>query len=46
MLILTYFHQIIGPDILMTEPENLPHLMKESVLNEIKNYIDIADEGF
>ncbi|MHA1820033.1 MAG: hypothetical protein ACTSU2_01445 [Promethearchaeota archaeon] len=46
MLIVTYFHPIIGPDILMTIPENLETTLGEEIIDDIRALIDNAEEGF
>ncbi|MBD3352229.1 MAG: hypothetical protein GF364_12145 [Candidatus Lokiarchaeota archaeon] len=46
MLILTYFHPIIGPDILLVAPHNLLETINPDFIEEIKNYFDTAEPGF
>ncbi|MBN2157374.1 MAG: hypothetical protein JW776_15115 [Candidatus Lokiarchaeota archaeon] len=46
MLILTYFHPVLGPDILLTEPEDILDNINPNHLTEIKNLLDTADPGF
>lgn len=46
MLILTYFHPILGPDILLTEPENTIETIDPGHLDEIKSLLDTAEPGF
>lgn len=46
MLVLTYFNPIIGPDILLTAPEDLLDTINPDWIEEIKNYLDSAEPGF
>ncbi|MHA1112102.1 MAG: hypothetical protein ACTSRE_13420, partial [Promethearchaeota archaeon] len=46
MLILTYFHPVLGPDILLTEPGNILDSIDPSHLDEIKSLLDTAEPGF
>lgn len=43
MLILTYFHPIIGPNIFLTVPEDLSEFVN---LDELKDLLDTAKPGF
>ncbi|MHA1339520.1 MAG: hypothetical protein ACTSRZ_05185 [Promethearchaeota archaeon] len=46
MLILTYFHRILGPDIMMTSPEDLLQKINPEYIEVLKNYFDTAEPGF
>ncbi|MCP4760754.1 MAG: hypothetical protein GY870_03165 [archaeon] len=46
MLILSYFHPIIGPDFLLTEPEDLMDTLKPDGVDGIKGLLDSAEKGF
>ena len=46
MLILTYFHPVLGPDIILTEPENILDNLNPNQLTEIKSLLDTAESGF
>jgi hypothetical protein len=46
ILILTYFHPILGPDIILTEPENSIDEINPNHLTEIKSLLDTAEPGF
>ena len=46
ILILTYFHSVLGPDILLTEPDNIVEYISPDHLTEIKSLLDTAEPGF
>ena len=46
MLLLSYFHPIIGPDFLITYPEDLLPTLDKEVTEGIKSLLDTANVGF
>jgi hypothetical protein len=46
MLLLIYFNPVIGPDLLYSIPENVPELISEDDLDQIKRLMDSATPGF
>jgi hypothetical protein len=46
MLLFIYFNPVIGPDILLSIPSNIPELISEEDLDQIKRLMDSATPGF
>lgn len=46
MLLFIYFNPVIGPDLLISIPANVPDLISEEDLDQIKRLMDSATPGF
>lgn len=46
MLLMLYFHSILGPDVIFSDSEEFLNNLDENVLDDIKRLIDTANPGF